>query len=217
MCGTRSGIGHGGIGVPVGLALFLALPACESPGSLAPLATGPSPSTSSTTAVISPSAPPMPMVSRHLGTPPTHCGRPAPRPRKVVPLYGPLVGERPVWVGVYASLDVERAAYHAEDATRTHFGWRVKFLWVLGPSATAVVRLTGANVRTGDSIWFEVSDGGDPTPTGTLDPATPGAVSEPGSPWREFPSYLHFPSAGCYLLQVDSGAAGWNLRFGFGR
>lgn len=76
--------------------------------------------------------------------------------------------------------------------------------------------MTGVNVRTGDSIWFQVSDGGDPTPTATLDPATPGAVSEPGSPWREFPSYLYFPSAGCYLLQVDSADAGWNLRFGFG-
>jgi hypothetical protein len=216
MCGTRSRIGHGRIVVPAGLALVLALPACESPGSPAPFATGPSPSTSSTATVISPSAPPMPMVSRHLGAPPTDCGRPAPRPRRVASLYGPLVGERPVWVGVYASLDVERAAYQVEDATRTPFGWRVKFLWVLGPSATAVVRLTGVEVRTGDSIWFEVSDGGDPTPTATLDPATPGAVSEPGILWREFPSYLHFPSAGCYLLQVDSADAGWKLRFGFG-
>jgi hypothetical protein len=119
--------------------------------------------------------------------------------------------------GAYSSLDVERGAYRAKkDAARTRFGWRIKVLWVLGPSATAVVELTGVNVRTREPIWFEVSDGGRPAPSATLDPATPGAVSEPGSPWKEFPSHLYFPSAGCYRLHVESVDGGWDLAFGFG-
>jgi hypothetical protein len=33
----------------------------------------------------------------------------------------------------------------------------------------------------------------------------------------EFPSYLYLPSAGCYVLRVESADFGWDLRFGLGR
>lgn len=48
-----------------------------------------------------------------------------------------------------------------------------------------------------------------------LDPSHPGAVSE--GDWKEFPSYLYFPRAGCYALRARWPGGEWDLGFGFGR
>lgn len=52
-------------------------------------------------------------------------------------------------------------------------------------------------------------------PSVTFDPDRPGIPPQDGS-LKEFPSYLLFPSAGCYLLEATWATGTWRLGFGFG-
>ena len=129
--------------------------------------------------------------------------------------YGVLIGKAPLWGGFYASLHRQAGVVIARDAVRTRLGWRIKVLWVMKVDQTDPVSIEGREVSTGAALWFEPSDA-DPGPSAALDPAHPGAPSE-NLGWLNFPSYLYFPGAGCFVLAVASPGAGWDMTFGFGR
>jgi hypothetical protein len=130
--------------------------------------------------------------------------------------YGELIGRGPVWGGFYTPHPPSHGGIFASsDAPRTHFGWRIKVLWVMQAHNQAPVTIEGQNVRTGAALWFEPSNA-EAGPAAMLNPAQPGAPSEnPG--WLNFPSYLYFPGAGCFTLATRSAAGGWQMVFGFGR
>jgi hypothetical protein len=58
----------------------------------------------------------------------------APLPRVVTDAYGMLVGEEPLWAGVYAEYEREPQAFQGLDVPRTRFGFQVKVLWTCLPS-----------------------------------------------------------------------------------
>jgi hypothetical protein len=156
-------------------------------------------------------------VAKGLAAAPKDCRGPAPR---LVSFgdYGNLAGDSPVWAGFYASFDPDGQRYRIErDAPRTEYGWRIKVLWVVGPKLSKVVQMKGREVSNDAALWFEIEDqGGAPIPEATLDPAAPGVLAT-GNGYKEFPSYLSVPRAGCYALEVEWPGGAWRLVFGLGR
>jgi hypothetical protein len=122
------------------------------------------------------------------------------------------VGEKPLWAGFYARYDARGHAFITRDAPRTKHGFRVKVLWIVSSEKDQGVTLAGENSRTGAPVRFEVEDVG-LAETTTLTPEM-GGVSE--AKWREFPSYLYFDRAGCFVLTATWGNDSWQLGFGFG-
>jgi hypothetical protein len=164
----------------------------------------------------SPSQRALPIVARRLGPPPGNCPGPYPRPQNVAAAYGPLIGGRPLWAGMYAGYDPKRHAYRADDAPRTRYGFRVKVLWIMAPDPDATVTISARNLERNTPLWIDVEDAGD-AGMGTrvvLDPRF-GGTGEGG--WREFPSYVFFDRAGCFELRASSAEGSWRIRFGFGR
>jgi hypothetical protein len=157
----------------------------------------------------------LPVVAVTLTRAPEACAGPVPRPRQVDPSYGNLVGDSPVWAGMYADFEAETRTYRALDAPRTEYGWRIKVLWLIEPDHEGLIDVRGANTSTGEALWF-AAEGEDPGTSLALDPSEPGAPSESGG-WREFPSYLYFPRAGCYEVGATWSGGAWQLGFGLGR
>jgi hypothetical protein len=141
-------------------------------------------------------------------------------PASVDPRYfGPLIGSSPLWGGFYAKLDRQANAFGTgANVRRTAYGWRIKVLWVIEPAASTPVMISGADTSTGQPLYFWT---GGVHPHGpiaqlTIDPAHPAIPIQHGQ-WKEFPSYLYAPSAGCYRLSASWQGGGWTLGFGFGR
>jgi hypothetical protein len=127
-------------------------------------------------------------------------------------LYAPLVGEDVTWAGFYARLEAPDV-FHVADAPRTESGYRIKVLWVMTSAQADPVSVMGHG-DSGDAVLFETE--GKPAPEAVLDPDAPGTVAEEPD-WKEFPSYLYFPRAGCYRIEVAWPGGGWALGFGLGR
>jgi hypothetical protein len=106
-------------------------------------------------------------------------------------------------------------AYRAPDAPRTRRGFRVKVLWIMDPHQRNPIRIEGTNIRTGGSVWFKAEDSGPPGSSARLDPDEQGVIIQSDG-WREFPSYLYFPGAGCYELVARWSKGSWRLVFGLG-
>lgn len=155
-----------------------------------------------------------PRVSDILGPLPMECVGPVLKPTRPSLNYGGLYGARPVWAGFYAEVDSSGRAFHAPDAPRTDLGWRIKVLWIMDPKGSSPVSLAGRNTTSSEPIWFEVAES-QATTAAMLDPADPENIGDGG--WREFPSYLYFPSSGCYVLEGTWASGSWQLAFGFGR
>jgi hypothetical protein len=155
--------------------------------------------------------------AKRLARAPGTCTGPAPR---LVGFgnYGNLAGSSPIRAGFYASFDPAGQRYRIErDAPRTRYGWRVKVLWVIGPKLERPAHIAGRELATGAALWFEIGEEDrEPAPFGTLDPAKPGVPPMSGG-YKEFPSYLYVPQAGCYALEAEWPAARWRLVFGLGR
>lgn len=166
------------------------------------------------TASPSPAAPtePAPEVARRLGPAPSSCRGPRPRREQVSRAYAPLVGEKPLWAGFYARYEPERGAFAAPDAPRTELGFRIKVLWVMAHGYEGTVSISGVNAGTGSPLVFGFEDTGDTT-TPVLSPES-GGVGEGG--WKEFPSYVYFDRAGCFVVEVASDRRSWRVGFGFG-
>jgi hypothetical protein len=121
-----------------------------------------------------------------------------------------------VFGGFYARPDTFAGSFHAgNDARRTKQGWGVKVLWLLEPRTTHIIRLSGENLTTGESLVFQAANGS-PSPSMTIDPAHPG-TPERRNGWAEFPSLVSFPRAGCYVIDAAWPDGSWRQEFGFGR
>jgi hypothetical protein len=156
----------------------------------------------------------LPRIARKLRAPPTNCrGISVPITRDTP--YGQVIGSDPVWAGFYVTRRVERGLFEGPDAPRTQYGWRIKVLWVMRDSQREPVAIDGANVHTGVAMWFEPVDQ-EAAPSASLDPAHPGAPSEEKG-WLNFPSYVYFPGAGCYVVRAASSETHWKMVFAFGR
>jgi len=157
-----------------------------------------------------------PMVAPTLAPAPTSCAGPKPHREKVSPDLAPLAGQRPVWAGFYAPLDVKSGALHLPtDTPRTSNGWRIKTLWAVAEDQQGLVKVRGDDIKTGAVVRFKVGEAAIST-TGVLDPRKPGTVTAAGEP-REFPSYLYFAASGCYELHASWPGGGWKMVLGFGR
>jgi hypothetical protein len=193
----------------VGLALVVALAVggCdgETRSPRAPARGSPDPTESQT-----PNEASYPDVAVRLRDAPRDCPGPDVERSRPTRFYGPLIGKTPLWAGFYARLD-RRGSVHAPDARKTPVGYRIKVLWIVGPRRRERVRVTGAQVASGEPILFSVfGRGGE---VAVLDPDNADSISE-HTAWREFPSYLFFPRAGCYEIRM---VVGWRITFGFGR
>ena len=155
---------------------------------------------------------PSPRVADRLGGGPSGCACPSPKPRPVSDLYAPLVGTDVTWAGFYARLEAPDS-FHVTDVPRTEFGYRIKALWVMTSAQADPVSVTGGS-DSGDVLLFDTGER--PSPEAVLDPDAPGTVPEDPD-WKEYPSYLYFPRAGCYLLEVAWPGGGWAIGFGLGK
>jgi hypothetical protein len=160
----------------------------------------------------SPASAAVPDVAGQLGDAPSGCPGPNPKPRAVSKLYGRLVGEDVAWAGFYARLEAPDA-FHVRDAPRTESGYRVKVLWVMTAAQADPVSVKGQGT-SGEDLWFEI-EGELPSTEGLLDPAMAGTSASPD--WNELPSYLYFPRAGCYTMDVRWPGGSWTIGFGLGR
>ena len=158
-----------------------------------------------------------PAVADRLARAPATCTGPAPR-LTAFGDYGNLAGIAPVWAGLYATFDRAAQRYRIEaGAPRTPYGWRIKVLWVVGPTLERPARIDARDRRTGATLWFEVGEeGSEPAPFATLDPANRDAPRTSNG-YREFPSYVYVPRAGCYAITVDWGNGRRRLVVGLGR
>jgi hypothetical protein len=129
--------------------------------------------------------------------------------------YGGLFGQRPAWGGFYAEFNPRTRTFRALDAPRTSLGWRIKVLWIVDPDQADPVTIRGRARSTGQPMWFEIAEQYVPSMAPALDVAHPENVSQHGS-FKEFPSYMYFPSSGCYLLEAEWPGGRWELGFGFG-
>jgi hypothetical protein len=159
-----------------------------------------SPPQADSTSSTSPSA----KVARSLGPPPRGCGAPRLPRSEVSPNYAPLLGRAPVWFGPYLSVDARRSAFRVlADAPRTEHGWRVKFLWVIGPRQEAPVTLRGRDLSGEHQLPLEL-EGAEVAASATLDPERPGALPED-------------PAGGCYFLEASWPGGSWKIAFAVGR
>lgn len=152
-------------------------------------------------------------VAAKLKAAPSGCNGPTPRHRLISRHLAPLVGNRIVAAGFYARFE-EPDSLHAVVAPRTRFGYRIKVLWVMPSRELRPVRVQGGG-RGPHRLWFKVDEGGNPSSTLLLDPeVTAPSVEHPR--WREYPSYLYVPVAGCYLLEASWGDGSWSIGIGLG-
>ena len=195
-------------GVPPKLALIvmiMATASCTRDAGTSPAPTGRRPSSSDTSSVA---------VAHQLVAAPTDCHASDPLVRETRP-WGRLLGSAPAFGAFYARADRASGSFTVgEDTRRTPHGWAVKVLWLLEPGTSVPVTLSGSEVETGSPIWFDPSDGasGD---TMSLDPKHPGTPSQRHG-WKEYPSLLEFPEAGCYRVQASWANGSWQWSFGFG-
>lgn len=197
------------------VAAVLVLHACTPQPAESDGAAPPDPAAATGTPVVTPSSPALPKVASKLGAPPTGCRGPAPDPKPVVRFYGSLLGEKPLWAGMYARYRPEHRAYYAPDARRTKYGFRIKVLWIMHPSQDTPVTVEGRELRNDQPIYMHHEGIDAPVLAVEFDPENPGTVPETN--WKEYPSYLFFSRAGCYEVKVTWSGGTWRRVFGFGR
>lgn len=159
---------------------------------------------------------PTPGVASTLGPAPSGCPGPSPHPQRAFNK-GPYFGASPLLGGFYARLAASENAFHADQAPHRTYGWRIKVLWAIPPNEDRPVTLSGHIVGTGQPILIDLANEPDqPRTSQVLDPSHPG-IPVAGNGWAEFPSYLYFPRAECYVLNAQWQGGQWTLGFGFGR
>jgi hypothetical protein len=156
-----------------------------------------------------------PSVAEHLNEAPRRCPGPELKRGEVSRFYAPLVGDGLAHAGLYARYDAPDG-FHAPDAPRTRFGFRIKALWVMRASQEARVSVSGHG-QPGIDLWFQdAEDGRRPTTELVLDPGSI-AMSFEHPRWKELHTYLYFPEAGCYRLEVRGAGESWTAAVGLGR
>lgn len=165
------------------------------------------------TPIPSPSLPPTP-TPPPLGPVPKNCS-PGPTPQPLFSNLGPVLGGGRVW---FNGIDGPHAVIRFSPSYGYTFpyGWTRKLLWEVGPDYTGTVTLTGENLMTHQSLWFQIGEQA-PTHSPVLDPKYPGhPASTIGPGWAEWGSYLFVPTAGCYVLEASWQGGHWQIYFAAG-
>jgi len=149
-----------------------------------------------------------PSVSATLAAPPTNCGATTPTD---VSTFGRGIGGLTAWA---VGFDGPQATLHVANGPRTAYGWRAKVLMVVDASQVAPITITGRS-DSGAALWFEI--GGAVSAPPTTAPRLGGSTVPAVHGWKQFPSYVYVPSAGCYTLRTSWPGAGWTVRFAAGR
>lgn len=128
-----------------------------------------------------------------------------------------MLGGAPAFGGFYAQrFDPSSGSFHVgHDTRRKPEGWAIKVLWVLEPSTSEPVMISGREVDTGAAIAFDPVNG-PVSDTMLLDPRNPGTPSRRKG-WTAHPSLLLFPEAGCYVIEAAWDGGSWQRAFAFGR
>lgn len=171
-------------------------------------------------------------VAGLLGPAPTNCATAAPPGVLNTTNFGggfsspmSFEGSAPAWeLGLGSVLQLEPT-----DGTSTPYP-STKVMWVVGPNFTQPVTLTGRELTTGASLWFQVypsngvaTDNPDAisvyTTHAVLDPAAPnrGSTDNSTGHWNIWGIGIIVLSAGCYQLDITSAAGSWKMVFAAGR
>jgi hypothetical protein len=136
--------------------------------------------------------------------------------------WGRLVGTSPLWLGVYAFVNPQRAKVTVSVDRyyrRKRLGWPVKILWVISREQTTPITISLKRLATRAPTWVHL--GGlynELTKAPVLDPARPGHPDDPDRPaTHEWGSTVYFPRAGCYSFNASWSGGGEAFTFAFGR
>jgi hypothetical protein len=153
----------------------------------------------------------MPVV---LGPIPDDC-QPGPAPKRITRFTGPAVGVSPVWAIGFDGPPTK--LYLRADWEHTQLGWTRKVLWLVksGSSGRVELRAWNAADKTRTPLWFEFQPG-EPSTSPVLDPKNP-PIPPQSTQYKEFPSYLFIPEAGCYWLEASWKGGRWRIPFAAGR
>jgi hypothetical protein len=164
--------------------------------------TGESPSKSNAERSSSPTSEP---IAVSLGPPPA-CGGNTPT---LIPSFGSGIGGSGVWA---LSFGGSEATAHIGNARRTSHGWTLKVLFIAMKTLPLDVHVVGRSISQGSSLWFE-SVTGRTAPKLTLGLHT----IPPTKGWRQYPSHVFIPAAGCYELKASWPTGSWTAVFSAGK
>lgn len=115
-------------------------------------------------------------------------------------------------MGIYAPTRGQALRLPA-DTPYTDHGWRIKVLWLVPAGYEHPVTIRAARVGEGAPPLIQLV--AVPRERVVLDPATPGAYSNPET--ADFPSSVYFPEAGCYTFEARWPGGGWRVVLPVGR
>jgi hypothetical protein len=134
-------------------------------------------------------------------------------------------GSAPAW-----ELGMGIGPLHLNDASGPTPYPSTKVMWVVGPNYSQPVTLTGHDLRSGATLWFQVYPSNsvvtnDPdadsiyTTQAMLDPSAPnrGSTANSTGHWNIWGIGLMVLKAGCYELDVSSQQGSWHMVFAAGR
>lgn len=131
-----------------------------------------------------------------------------PLPQIIDPSFGPAVGTAPLWAIGPIGAQPFPVTGPPDVAGSEH---KVKVLWVVAPHQQDPIKLRGNNLADGTPLSFEFP-GTPPATEVVLYPQVPGIPVQHGQ-WKEWPSYLYVPVAGCYALEAQWPDGSWRLTF----
>jgi hypothetical protein len=182
------------------------------------LATAPTPGP---TATVTPF--PMPtLVAPPVGPVPADCAQSPTSPSVGLPPGKGIsaVGGGPVWVdGFVEGVPPATLAISPDTPSAyTAWGWPVEIVLVYKDPFTAVVRLTGSDVRTGAPLWWSFVGPfyTPPDPSVTFDPQQQQITSGGGGAVWWY-GKLYLPGSGCYVLSASWPGRSWTVHFAAGR
>ncbi|HEV2459931.1 MAG TPA: hypothetical protein VGS80_16355, partial [Ktedonobacterales bacterium] len=124
-----------------------------------------------------------------------------------------------VWMdGFVEGLPATIALSPDTPSAYTAWGWPASIELAFKDTATAVVMLTGSDVRTRAPLWwsFPSTTNIPPLPSFTFDPQQQGARSGGlGAVW--WTGTLYLPGSGCYVLSASWPDGSWTVHFAAGR
>ena len=101
----------------------------------------------------------------------------------------------------------------------------MKIMWIVGPSETQPVTVSGRERSTGEPLWFQIYHsyvgpdlGSTYTTTLRLDPAKPnrGQIANGGGDWSIWGIGVGARAAGCYSMTVASSKGAWTIELAVG-
>jgi hypothetical protein len=157
------------------------------------------------------------LVAPPIGPVPADCARSSTGPQVGVlsPTEGvSAVGGPSVWVdGFVVSSPATISIAYDMNGAYSAWGWPVYTALAFKDPFTAVVTLTGSDVRTGAPLWWSFSNA-PPAPSFTIDPQKQGHSGGSGALW--WTGTLYLPGSGCYVLSTSWPGGGWTVHFAAG-